>query len=143
MFLKIVVIALIILWCVIIFLLSNATGDKSTRDSERIISKIYNKITHNRLKTQTLEKLNIILRKCMHAVVFCILEILIFLCLRTFGVHNWKLSIMSIVLASLYACSDEFHKKFVEGRHCDFIEVLIDIVGAFIGVILMNLINIL
>ncbi len=124
-------------------LLSNATDEKSTRDIERIISKIYNKIAHNRLKTQTLEKLNIILRKYMHAVVFCILEILIFLCLKTFEVHNWKLSIMSIALSSLYACSDEFHKKFGEGRHCDFIEVLIDIVGALIGVILMNLIKIL
>lgn len=139
MLLKIVAITLVIIWCIVIFLLSNMTGKESGEKSQQIVSKIFKKITHNRIKIKTLEKLNRILRKCMHATEFCILGILIFLCLRTFEVHNWKLPVISIVLSFLYACSDEFHQKFIDGRCCRFKDVLIDTAGAFIGVLILSI----
>lgn len=141
MLFKILLVILIIVWCAVIFLLSNMTGKESGDKSQQIVSKIFNKITHNRIKIRTIEKLNGFLRKCMHATEFCILGILIFLCLRTFEVHNWKLSVISIVLSFLYACSDEFHQKFIDGRCCRFKDVLIDTSGATIGVILVNIIS--
>ena len=136
MLLKIIFIILTIIWCVIIFLFSNMTGKESGEKSKGIIRKI----TFNKLKEDTLEKLNAFLRKCMHATEFCILGICIFVCLKLFEVHNAALSAISIGLSFLYACSDEFHQLFVKGRCGCFKDVLIDTLGASIGVLILNLI---
>lgn len=136
MLLKLIFIILIIVWCAVIFLFSNMTGKQSGEKSKSIIRKI----TFNKLKENTLEKVNAVLRKCMHATEFCILGILIFICLKLFGVHNWNLSAISILLSFLYACSDEFHQLFVKGRCGSFKDVLIDTLGASIGVLILNLI---
>ena len=134
--LKIILIIMVIIWCIIIFLFSSMNGKKSNGESKKII----NKITQKKLKIKTLEKLNKILRKCMHASIFCVLGILIFLCLKSFEIHNWTLSIMSLILSFLYACSDEFHQKFVDGRTALFTDVLIDTAGASIGILVLNII---
>lgn len=140
MLLRIVLIILVIIWCVVIFVFSNMTGTKSNGKSKKFISKTLNKATHYKLKIRTLENLNTFLRKCVHASEFCILGILIFVCLRAFEIHNWQLSVISILISFLYACSDELHQKFVDGRHCKFTDVLIDTVGAIIGIIIINII---
>ena len=139
MLLKIVLIILVIIWCVVVFLFSNETGNESNKKSGKLVNKLFNKITHNKIKIRTLEKLNAFLRKCMHASEFCILGMLIFVCLRTFEIHNWKLSVISIGLSFLYACSDEFHQKFVDGRHCKFTDVLIDTAGTCIGILILSI----
>ena len=139
MLLKIVLIILVTIWCIVVFLFSNMTGNESNKKSGKLVNKMFNKITHNKIKIRTLEKLNAVLRKCMHASEFCILGILIFICLRVFEIHNWQLPIISILLTFLYACSDEFHQKFVDGRHCSFIDVLIDTAGACIGILILSI----
>ena len=139
MLLKIILIILVIIWCIIIFLFSNMTGSESNKKSGKIVNKMFNKITHYKIKIRTLEKLNTFLRKCMHASEFCILGILISICLRLFGVQNWQLSTISIIFTFIYACSDEFHQKFVEGRHCKFTDVLIDTSGSIIGILILNI----
>lgn len=139
MLLKIVLIILVIIWCIVIFSFSNMTSSESNKKSRKIVNKMFNKITHNKIKIRTLEKLNTFLRKCMHATEFCILGMLIFICLRTFEIHNWQLSVISIFISFLYACTDEFHQKFVDGRHCKFTDVLIDTAGACIGILILSI----
>ncbi len=41
--------------------------------------------------------------------------------------------VASILIASLYGASDEYHQRFVSGRSCDMIDLLSDIIGAAIG----------
>lgn len=42
--------------------------------------------------------------------------------------------ILSIIIASAYGVSDEWHQKFVKGRECDALDLAADIAGAAIGV---------
>lgn len=139
MILKILFTVFVIIWCVVIFIFSNMPGDVSNERSLKVIKKTLNNITHKTIKDNTLDILNTILRKCMHAAVFCVFGILIILCLNSFEIYGLKLLIISIVLAFIYACSDEIHQLFVEGRTSRFTDVLIDTTGASIGVIFIYL----
>ena len=87
---------------------------------------------------QLIEKLNKPLRKCMHASEYFVLSILIFNCLKTFKISGWKTVIIPIGIAFLYACTDEFHQLFIDGRTIQFTDVLIDTFGAILGVAMIN-----
>ena len=87
---------------------------------------------------QLIEKLNKPLRKCMHASVYFVLSILIFNCLKTFKISGWKNVIIPMGIAFLYACTDEFHQLFIDGRTSQFTDVLIDTFGAILGVAMIN-----
>ena len=87
---------------------------------------------------QLIEKLNKPLRKCMHASVYFVLSILIFNCLKTFKISGWKTVIIPIGIAFLYACTDEFHQLFIDGRTSQFTDVLIDTFGAILGIAMIN-----
>lgn len=97
-------------------------------------------IQQNQKEEQLIEKLNKPLRKCMHASVYFVLSILIFNCLKTFKISGWKTVIIPIGIAFLYACTDEFHQLFIDGRTSQFTDVLIDTFGAILGVALINII---
>jgi VanZ family protein len=45
-----------------------------------------------------------------------------------------RLWILAVLLSFLYACSDEFHQAFVPGRNPSPNDVLIDTLGAILGV---------
>ncbi len=86
-----------------------------------------------------IEKLNRPLRKCMHASVYFILAILVFLSFKSFKINGWKLYVFPILICFIYACTDEFHQSFVSGRTSEFTDVLIDTAGAVVGIIVVNL----
>ena len=94
--------------------------------------------TQNQNEEQLIEKLNKPLRKCMHASVYFVLSILIFNCLKTFKISGWKTVIIPIGIAFLYACTDEFHQLFIDGRTSQFTDVLIYTFGAILGVAMSN-----
>jgi len=88
---------------------------------------------------QLIEKLNKPLRKCMHTSVYFVLSILICNCLKIFKISGLKNLIMPIGISFLYACTDELHQLFVEGRTSQFTDVLIDTTGAIIGVTIFTI----
>ena len=47
-----------------------------------------------------------------------------------------KVMIMALILCAVYASFDEIHQLFVEGRSCQFTDVLIDTAGAAVSMIL-------
>lgn len=92
----------------------------------------------NQKEEQLIEKLNKPLRKCMHASEYFVLSILIYNCLKKFKISGWKTVIIPIGIAFLYACTDEFHQLFIDGRTSQFTDVLIDTFGAILGVAMIN-----
>ena len=88
-----------------------------------------------------IEKLNKPLRKCMHASVYFVLAILVFLSFKSFKINGWKLYIFPILICFIYACTDEFHQSFVSGRTSEFTDVLIDTAGAVVGIIVAKLVS--
>ena len=150
---KFIIIFFIIIWCIVIFVFSSMSGDESNIKSKETINNVIDKtleVTNNSGITDkhpsenkmnnVINKLNKPLRKCMHASVFFILAILIYLGLKSFEIRGFKLSIIPIVVCFLYACSDEYHQTFVDDRTSEFTDVLIDTVGAIIGIIIINII---
>jgi len=71
---------------------------------------------------------DLILRKIVHITEFAILT---FLFMRAFkeNVSFKKALILSLVLAFLYAISDEYHQTFISGREGTVRDVLIDSIG--------------
>ena len=147
----ILIILLIIAWCVVIFTFSampsNESNNKSkgtidivTEKTLKITNKlgITNKHPSNQRMNNFIENLNKPLRKCMHASVYLVLSILIFCCLKMTKLNNGIISLLSVILSFLYACTDEFHQMFVSGRTSEWLDVMIDTVGAILGVIVIN-----
>lgn len=55
------------------------------------------------------------------------------------GKQTWKVVLLALGLAALYAVSDEYHQSFVPGRHSRWADVGIDAIGGTVGLILWGL----
>lgn len=82
-------------------------------------------------REQTLLRLHAIIRKCAHLGEYFVFGVLIFRALRA-RQHGWRFrwACMAILLAALYAASDEFHQSFVPSRGPAVSDVLLDTEGA-------------
>lgn len=107
----------------VIFFLSSQTADESSLLSDEIKSLF------------GLKAGIFLIRKCAHFLEFTGLSVLIFNALyRTCG--RFK-PIMTFLLTSAYAVSDEIHQIFVDGRACRAFDVLVDSLGAAAGIIVL------
>ena len=135
---KVIKIILVLLWMVMIFLLSNEEAVKSSKKSDGLIIKSVEFFTGKSLSDQEKEKvlkyLVFPVRKCAHLSLYLILGILVISLLREYMVINTKLVLLSLLICFLYACSDEIHQLFVPGRSGEARDVLIDTLGACLGV---------
>ena len=119
---------LVIIWLIVIFLFSNQSGQKSTEITneflERILWFIDNDITF------------IIIRKLAHFTEYLILGFLIYNLISEFTIKD--LIIYSILICILFACLDEMHQLFIDGRSAKIFDVLIDSAGSICGIIIIN-----
>jgi VanZ family protein len=74
------------------------------------------------------------LRKVAHLMIFAILAILTARALT--GTRIRHATLFSFVLAGFYAISDEVHQSFVAGRSPLLTDVLIDLVGVAVGLLI-------
>lgn len=93
-------------------------------------------------KRKLLDKLNLLLRKFAHASVYFILYILVLnLIYQIKREYKFAYCMLSILICFIYACTDEIHQLFVEGRTGLFSDVIIDTIGATISCIIVSLIH--
>jgi VanZ family protein len=86
----------------------------------------------------TFDLIHVAIRKTAHLTEYAILAVLL---LRGFqagagrrlGAGGWRALSMAWLLAAAFAASDEFHQRFVESRGPSPRDVLIDVVGATMG----------
>lgn len=137
---------LVIIWMGIIFWFSDMNTNESNTKSKNTITNVIESTvdTTNKLgitdkhpseekKQEVTNKLNEPLRKGMHASVYLVLAILLMNALIVSNAKLWLAIILSIIISFIYACSDEYHQTFVEGRSGKFTDVLIDTTGALVG----------
>lgn len=146
----ILLLTLAIVWMALIFKLSGMTSKNSNGKSTDIISlfiedtlDITNEygITSSHPTDEKLDKaanlINAPMRKVIHASVYFVLAFFIMVFLNI--VFDHKKYILSIVIALIisaaFASSDEFHQTFVNGRTGQVLDVLIDTLGAIVGII--------
>ncbi|WNR43761.1 VanZ family protein [Paenibacillus roseipurpureus] len=76
------------------------------------------------------------IRKTAHIFVYFVLGLLIARTLKAYT--NWSIyhvSLAAVSVSALYAASDEFHQRFIQGRTALPIDVLVDTAGAMLGIV--------
>lgn len=83
------------------------------------------------------KKLHLPVRKGAHMTEYALLAILIFLPLLAYCIRfTFSHYLSPVVVVFLYACTDEFHQTYINGRAGQMTDVLIDTSGAVIAIIL-------
>lgn len=125
-----------VLWMGFIFYMSHQPAKISSAQSDNVMHVIKKVSKSEEIKNNIN---SFIVRKGAHMFLFCVLGILFFGSVYN-GDNILKSVFIALLLAFLYACSDEYHQTFVVGRTGKFDDVLIDFSGAFIGVLIVSLI---
>ncbi len=138
-------IVLIIIWMIAIFNFSNQNGQESAGLSNKIIIKIVEVIKHKNLSVDEKEyfvaKYKFIVRKTAHFTSYFILGVLTSILIVDLKGPTKTVFIYLILFNFLYACTDEIHQVFINGRNGNFIDVLIDTSGALFAIIFIYFFN--
>lgn len=128
------------IWMFIIFMFSAKPAFESGQQSGTLVKIIKECIKGVAPKANTTlidwDFIETIIRKTAHFTVYLILGMLT---LNSFFriIKNKKKSVLlSFLFSCFYAVSDEIHQVFVPGRACRLYDVLIDSIGAFVGIII-------
>ncbi len=128
---------------VFIFIHSAMSGDVSGSES-RFFAEILSSITGISFQVA-----HFIVRKAAHFTEFAILGICLTVNFNDYKSKNELIKtdktpaknvlirhprLASWIAGTLYACTDEFHQLFVEGRSCEFRDVCIDSAGVILGI---------
>ena len=140
---KIIKIILVILWMSLIFFFSNQKANDSTKLSDGLILKtvrIIEKINHKTYSDEEiLKKFVKPVRKLAHFTIYFILGILVYLLMKEYNIKN--IIIISLLICIIYSITDEIHQLFVIGRTGKVLDVIIDSVGSYTGIILIKFLN--
>lgn len=136
---KIIAWVLMLLWMVFIFFMSNRPGEVSSKQSDFVVV-LMNMLGLDLSKFGDLA--TFVIRKGAHFTEYMILYLLVFNVIR-FYVKSKLGYIYSLMIVFGYACSDEFHQLFVDGRSGQFTDVLIDTSGGTFGMMVIYIKNML
>lgn len=135
---------LIIIWVIVIFMLSNQNGLKSSSTSDSFLLKVVHVLNLNKdnLKDEEIiSKYTFIIRKGAHFSAYFILGILIYSFLGEFSLKKYKIVLFTILLCMCLASLDEVHQYFIPGRSARVFDVFIDVAGSCLACILIILLG--
>lgn len=129
----------------IIFALSADTADESNNKSSPLSGSLLRAVLSVfDLSEEEMEEAthlcSYIVRKTAHFCEYALLGGLLFGLCTSFYLTRLKGIIISQIVGSLYAVSDEIHQYFVPGRSCQFSDMLLDSCGVFTGIMAILLI---
>ena len=120
----------VLLWMILIFSLSSQVADESSRLSTgitQIIVKMVNEVVPN--INFDLNKFGHVIRKCAHFFEYLVMGIFVINAMK-----RKQYKYIALLICILYAITDEFHQRFVPGRGPGIKDVLIDSIGASVGI---------
>jgi VanZ family protein len=125
----------VLLWMSLIFYLSHQPAAESTELSAGVMQLLLASFEVMIPFIQiNIDSLHFLIRKGAHFTAYFILGILLIHALRTSGTAGMKAALMALLLSVLYAVTDEIHQLFIPGRSGEVRDVLIDSVGAAVGI---------
>lgn len=132
--------ALVILWMILIF--SFSTEPFSSEKSTPFLAALLADLLPHGL-ARHMETIVYLIRKLSHWSEYFILGILLMRALKAQIPRQPALRRMlwSILLATLYAVTDEYHQTLVPGRSANLLDVVIDSFGALCGTLWCHLRN--
>jgi VanZ family protein len=129
--------AAVLVWMVVIIGFSNQQASDSNALSSGLSDAIATTI---RVMLPGLEldagELNRVVRKLAHALIYLVLGMLVLGTLTKLGVRGGRGVAITLLVCVLFAVSDELHQLFVSGRSGQASDVIIDSIGASIGILL-------
>lgn len=134
---------------VAIFLFSCDTGEQSGEKSRDITDKVIDAVIKEPQKLSDTEYRTIenrvekFVRKVAHFTEFMGLGLFVSLFLSSFSIKTRYIALFSLIFSALYAASDEIHQLFINGRGSSFTDVLIDTLGACVGILMTVIIMII
>ena len=136
-----------IIMAMLIFGFSKQDGEESTGLSYKaadIILTVCDKagiVDYNdNNRDSMIESVQFPIRKAAHMTEYAVLSVLIMLALIVDGLKGIRLPVISAIIATVFAATDEFHQKFVPGRYGCLRDVLIDAAGSIIGLMIAYII---
>lgn len=142
---RIVSVALIVVWAVVIFSFSAQPDTESSEISGHVsyrIVKMWNQVFDGNIPPeleQMAQKIEYPVRKAAHMSEYAVLALLIFQALTAFD-RKKNRGCMALGITAAYAVTDEFHQLFVPGRAGRVTDVLIDSAGAFLALLAIHII---
>ena len=140
MFKKLIKIIIVLLCMIIIFRFSNDNGTQSNKKSDDIILNICNIFVHRDLsgkeKERIINKYVLFVRKSAHFIIYFVLGLSLISLIKEYRTINLISVLIALIIAILYACSDEIHQIFIPGRSAKILDVFIDSFGSFTGMYL-------
>ncbi len=136
----------VVVWMGIIFMFSAQNSTESSSLSGSVVGAILHAIKTvfpdiRQIELNHLQLwISFFIRKAAHASIYFILGILVYTAIGK-KVSRKKRFLMAVAVCFLYACTDEFHQRFVPGRSCEFRDVCIDTGGALLGISFVIFIN--
>ena len=134
-------------WMIIIFWFSNQPATESSEISGTISYRLVedtDEIFNWGLTTDQIGNIagNIEypIRKAAHMTEYAIFSIFVMIALIVDGIKGVRIPVISAVIAIAFAATDEFHQTFVPGRYGCVLDVLIDVAGSIIGLIIVYII---
>ena len=138
-------IALIIIWLFVIFSFSAQDSKKSRNTSDQVIIKTAETIKREELteneKKLLIDKYLVTVRKSAHFFLYFILGILSFLLAKRICGNTPAAFIYTIIFCFIYACSDEIHQLFINGRTARFFDICVDTCGATLSTTILFTVN--
>lgn len=135
--------ALIIIWCGFIFYLSSKTAPQSNSQSKpvadkivRTLDKIEGKNSPEPVLVKKTKSLNDLLRDYAHSACYFILAFLAINLLYLLKLKKAISVFLTVIFCSLYALSDEIHQLFVPGRAFQISDIVNDVLGAVLALII-------
>ncbi len=119
------------LWFV--FAMSHAPAEVSSQMSGSLVSKILEIL---QIPPDSIPYAELLVRKLAHITEYAVLAMTICYGFCGFETIHWKRAVVvSVGICFFYAITDEFHQLYVVGRSGQWQDVLIDTIGAILGVL--------
>ncbi len=120
-------------------LIFSASADsKSGPTSSRLIGPVV-RFFFPEISSENLDQIVFLVRKAAHVTEYAVLSWLLARAFMTpgtpMGAWSRKAAALAWLIAALYSSTDEFHQAFVPNRDARWSDVLIDSVGAALGVV--------
>jgi VanZ family protein len=124
-----------------LIIFSFSTDSLSTRHTSRIIGPLLRWFNPD-VTEKTIQRVQTAIRKSAHVTEYAILSMLLW---RSFShrlkknshAWSWRLAGWVLLVVAAYAATDEFHQSFVPSRMASPWDVLIDTVGAALGLLVL------
>ena len=128
---------LLIMWLGLIFVFSNQSGSESSELSLEVTGYVV-RIVNAVVPSAEISKVELhnFVRKNAHFFVYFVLAILTMNAFKRCGLKKGKLILSVISFCLLIAVLDEIHQLYVPGRYGSIFDVVIDVMGSLLGILI-------